>query len=320
MKFIFVALKLILSAFFLWVVFQQVDFKHVFLLIGQKPFLLITAVALFLIQSLLAGFRLPPILSIYGSTATPAECIRIWLVGLFTSQILVTFIAGDAFRVWLLRKKDIPLQTATKAIVFDRLFGLVILLCLSLLSALILLTHPFEDDIRTKLWVISALCGVFLIGFTGSPLFLKMLFILPDFLRNHKVFIAFIDLISIAKTGFECWSPTLKTSIMGLIMHVLNAVILWVILRQLGQDISFFTVALITFPIILLTLLPISFAGWGVRESAMIAGLALFGVPSATAMATSLIYGLCLLLSSLPGGIILFRILWQKKKPVQDLA
>ena len=56
--------------------------------------------------------------------------------------------------------------------------------------------------------------------------------------------------------------------------------------------------------IVLLTILPISIAGWGVREGAMIMLLGLVGMPSEQALALSILVGIVALISGLPGGLI----------------
>ena len=59
----------------------------------------------------------------------------------------------------------------------------------------------------------------------------------------------------------------------------------------------------------LLTALPISIAGWGVREGVMIAGLGYLNVSAEAAFALSILYGILMLVVSLPG---LFAWIWHK--------
>ena len=51
--------------------------------------------------------------------------------------------------------------------------------------------------------------------------------------------------------------------------------------------------------------MPLSIAGWGLREGAMVAVFALVGVPMDGALLMSVLLGLLLLLVSLPGGLVL---------------
>ena len=54
----------------------------------------------------------------------------------------------------------------------------------------------------------------------------------------------------------------------------------------------------------MLSTIPISIAGWGVREAAMITLLALVGVAEADAFVLSVLFGLLTFGLSLPGGIV----------------
>jgi hypothetical protein len=55
--------------------------------------------------------------------------------------------------------------------------------------------------------------------------------------------------------------------------------------------------------VLLLSLLPISVAGWGVREGAMIAGLGYVGVDSASAFVISALFGVAYIFAGIPGVI-----------------
>ena len=61
-------------------------------------------------------------------------------------------------------------------------------------------------------------------------------------------------------------------------------------------------------PVLLITSLPISIGGWGIREAAMIAIFALVGVPSSAAMVLSVQFGLLAMLVSTPGLVLWFML------------
>jgi hypothetical protein len=54
----------------------------------------------------------------------------------------------------------------------------------------------------------------------------------------------------------------------------------------------------------LVSMIPISFAGWGVREGAMIMGLGGLGISEPNALAVSIAFGLLQLIVGLPGGAL----------------
>ena len=54
----------------------------------------------------------------------------------------------------------------------------------------------------------------------------------------------------------------------------------------------------------LLSNIPISVAGWGVREAAMVSAMALIGIEAQHAVSISILFGLAQLVASLPGAIV----------------
>jgi uncharacterized membrane protein YbhN (UPF0104 family) len=54
----------------------------------------------------------------------------------------------------------------------------------------------------------------------------------------------------------------------------------------------------------LIMVIPISIAGWGVREGVMVVGFGYLGVAPEAALALSILYGLLMLVVALPGGIV----------------
>jgi len=73
---------------------------------------------------------------------------------------------------------------------------------------------------------------------------------------------------------------------------------------MIGADAPSATLAMIAPVVLLAMLLPISVAGWGVRETAAAGVWAALGWPAAEGVAVSVAYGALCLLASLPGAII----------------
>jgi hypothetical protein len=51
-------------------------------------------------------------------------------------------------------------------------------------------------------------------------------------------------------------------------------------------------------------MVPISVAGWGIREGAMIVAFGFVGVPEADALVVSILFGLTLIAAGAPGGVL----------------
>jgi uncharacterized membrane protein YbhN (UPF0104 family) len=89
---------------------------------------------------------------------------------------------------------------------------------------------------------------------------------------------------------------------LSLLLHVMTSLVVYAIARSLGLGIGVVECLVLVPPVILLTILPISLAGWGVRELGMISALGYAGVSSADALLISITFGVLIALVSLPGG------------------
>jgi hypothetical protein len=91
----------------------------------------------------------------------------------------------------------------------------------------------------------------------------------------------------------------------------------WGLSRAQHLDVSFVDFLMLMPPVVLLSGLPISVGGWGVRENAMIAGLATVGVGANAALVLSVQMGGLVALLSLPGGALW---LWRHMGSARSLA
>ncbi|AKC87221.1 lysylphosphatidylglycerol synthase transmembrane domain-containing protein [Pseudoxanthomonas suwonensis] len=74
--------------------------------------------------------------------------------------------------------------------------------------------------------------------------------------------------------------------------------------RSLGYDVPYLSLLAIVAMAVFVSLLPISVNGWGVREGAMVAGLAVLGVSKEAALGTSLLFGFANAVVTIPGAFL----------------
>jgi uncharacterized membrane protein YbhN (UPF0104 family) len=65
--------------------------------------------------------------------------------------------------------------------------------------------------------------------------------------------------------------------------------------------------------------LPISIAGWGVRETAMVSAFSFVGIPDASTLVLSILFGIVTMLTALPGGLV-FLTAGGRKMEQEELA
>ena len=92
---------------------------------------------------------------------------------------------------------------------------------------------------------------------------------------------------------------------LALITHVTNVLLLFLIGRELNMSVELQGWFVVVPPALLLAALPITSGGWGLREASFVIALASFGVSPEKAIIPSVIFGLGVLLVTLPGGIVL---------------
>ena len=86
--------------------------------------------------------------------------------------------------------------------------------------------------------------------------------------------------------------------------HILNVLVFYMLGRSLGLAVTLQQWFFVVPASLLVAMLPISAGGWGMREACFIVALGSIGIPPEQAIVPSVLFGLCVLLVALPGGIV----------------
>jgi hypothetical protein len=84
----------------------------------------------------------------------------------------------------------------------------------------------------------------------------------------------------------------------------MNVLVFFVVGQNLGLPVLPAQWFFIVPPALLFSMIPISAGGWGLREGVLILALANLGIPAEEAIVPSLIFGLGILLVTLPGALV----------------
>ena len=142
----------------------------------------------------------------------------------------------------------------------------------------------------------AALCGLFV-------------FFLMDYLPPRRLlrFRLVSELAALSREGRRlCSRPGRLAALLGLAAITIGLTILafMLVADSLGVDLPFASWVVIVPPVTLIQLVPVSLAGWGVRELGFVVVLAGFGIPAEAALATSILVGFCTIAVGLPGGLL----------------
>ena len=95
-----------------------------------------------------------------------------------------------------------------------------------------------------------------------------------------------------------------KLVLLSLLVHVLAVVTAWFIVQAIAAPVLFGQVFQLVPPVMLITMLPISIAGWGVREATMGLAFGYAGLMSNEGINVSLLFGAVTFLVGAVGGLV----------------
>ena len=225
---------------------------------------------------------------------------RLLLIGQFFGQISPAGVSGDAMRVWLLARRGVAVGLGASSVVLERLTGLIAILIL--IAVLLPLTFSYVDESWERLAIVFLLA----IAAAGITVIVGLSFV-PRLITRWRavaVISKLADVASEARRAGLMLKPALSVFLLSIFMHPLAVLAVYLLARGLGIEITPLACLALVPVVLLLSTLPISMAGWGVRENAMVTALAFAGVESSEALALSILFGLTLLTLSLGGAIM----------------
>ena len=297
-KHIFLALKVIVSVGLMGFLFSTVDVEETGnRLASTNPGLLVLAAVILLTQTVTNTLRWTSVLQAIGKPLPFLSAYRVTYIGLFFNQTLPSSVGGDAFRIYLAAKTGPRLGKAANSVLIERLMTVVVLVLL--VASVQPLLFSRIPDTQAK-WIFPLLA----LGSIAGVFLLIALENLPEKLYQWRAVQALAMLGSDAKTVFSQLRHAGLCGIWSLYGHISLSVMAFVIALSLEIDITLIDCLVLIPPVILVMTIPISMAGWGIREGAMVNLLAMVGVAESDALALSIIFGLLTVLTALPGGLV----------------
>ncbi len=297
-RLLFIVLRLLVTIGLFWLLASRFDFRHATEIATHVSLLLLAAALAALVASILVNaVRWQVILAAEGPPPKLGSLTKLLFVGVFFNQVLPTGVGGDAVRAWRCHRFGIPLGAAVRSVLIDRAGGYVVMVVTYVASLPTLLQVLPDSGARAA---ILAVLAVALAGLLALPL----MDFLPAQLMRLPGLAALADLSrSVRRLIFNPgrWTAMLGLSILAVGFAILACKLVG---DSLGVPLSFATWLVIIPPVTLIQLAPVSLAGWGVREAAMVVILAGFGVSAAAALAISVLIGLALIVLGLPGVLI----------------
>jgi uncharacterized protein (TIRG00374 family) len=293
------ALKLVITVGLLWLLASKIDVSAVVAQLRSiEPRWAVAAIMLMFGQLLLTGIRWYIVGRLVSAAVGLGQAVRLVLIGQFFNQVLPTPVGGDAVRAWLLFRETAPLVPAVVSIICDRVAALVVLIVIVAVTLPLLSYAGLHAPVLEKLAVIASVLtvsGLFFLLFLGEAI--------SETFQRKRLFRPVGILVGNMRTVLFTSVNSILVSALALLVQVIMVLVIVVCAMAMGIHLR--AVHVLLLPLILLvSMFPISFAGWGVRESAMVAGLGFAGISAPEALAISLLFGLTQIVIGVPGGVM----------------
>lgn len=255
------------------------------------------AILMFWVAQLVSSLRCAYIARTLGGTLDFSTSLRAHFAGLWFNQVLPTSLGGDAIKIMML-KKALGVGIALRSAILDRLSGLMFLM-LTIALALPLYGKVFinEPNLTVMLGTFAIMSiSIIILCAWGAIYVQRSRFLPPMLLKMAQIFLD----IGRFRINRQMWEQLWTSAI----VHF-NGIATYALLGlALGVRVDFVTFLLIVPLVFLIALLPISFAGWGVREAGAVWLFGIVGISRENSLALSISFGLLLIIASLPGLII----------------
>ncbi len=250
--------------------------------------------ALMLVQTVLTAYRWVLVSEAVRLTLDVWPALQAILVSLLLNQCLPSFVGADAYRMYWLYRESNQLGPAVRSVLIDRVLGMVALIVLFAAGIVFLLRRLHDSTAESGLVLLLAggLAGT--IAFFTSDL-------IPRAWQRVRVIRELATVSGAARALMLSRTKGPAVAVVGILVHVITALVMFGFARDLALPLTLLDCLLFTPPIMLLAAVPISIAGWGVREGVMVGALSMVGIGTESALALSILVGFTMLANGLLG-------------------
>ena len=293
------AIKILVSAALLYLALRKANFSDLASRIDLTSAVwLALALAVTFLQIFIGVLRWRIVSVECGAPLPLRQAMRYNVIGAFFNQTLPSSIGGDAVRLWLVARSGAGWRAATYSIFVDRAIGLIAL------AVIIVASLPWSSALIADSYGRSALALLDFAALAGGAGFL-VLGVLPwpwlkTWWATHHIHACAV----IANRVIFSKRNEPQIAMLSLLIHVLAVVIAWCVVQSIVAPVGFSEIFLLIPPVMLITMLPISIAGWGVREATMALAFGYAGLVTNEGINVSLLYGAVYFVAGAIGGLV----------------
>jgi hypothetical protein len=259
----------------------------------------VLAIGSMLLALAIGAFRWQLFLKAAGIARSLSHAVRVYAIGAFANSFLPSGFGGDALRAWLAGSPGTRAVAAVTVIV-DRAT------MLAMVTAFAWLAYALDPDSVPSVLVqtLAAVTALVVVGGLVAAVVLRSATRPSSRLRSRAPWVA-----ASAEAACACFrGPVVwRTAPLGLAYEALAVFSLWLVARSISLDLSFALLAVVVPAVLVVTALPFSLGGLGLREGSYVVLLHQAGVSTTDGALLSLLATLLFALATLPGAFALLK-------------
>jgi glycosyltransferase 2 family protein len=277
------------------------------LLAAAEPGYFVAAVGVLAVQTLALAARFRAITAALGRPIRARFAVEVTFIGALFNQALPSAVGGDAVRVWRLRAEGRSWRNAVVAVLLDRASGVLVL---ALLACVAVAAEPSGAlaPLRLGLWlVVAAGAAAAAIAATADRL--------PPMPHATRRLLAASG-VPAGTRALLAPRAAFAAAAYSAASHLLAVLALFLLAAALGIEATGAVFLAAALCVLLATMIPLSYAGWGIREAGAVWLFAFAGIDTEGALAISVLFGAALLAAALPGLTFWLLPSWSRASPL----
>lgn len=233
------------------------------------------------------------------------QLVGFTFIGMYFNLVLPTSVGGDVVRAWYLNAGSGRRLAALASVFLDRLNGLTVLVLLACLGTLFC---PRELP-GWMIWSVAGIGASMVVGFLALPFLVKWP-LLPESRRQQLRTMLII---------LQSPQVLAATTLLSVFVQVANVVLVWMLGKSIAAEVPGHFYWILVPMVSLLTMLPLSVNGMGLREAGVVLFLTPLGAPQAQALTLAFLWFAVYVVVSLLGGVVYLLGRFPKPQPPTEV-
>jgi len=286
-----IAVKVCVSLGLVWYLLEKSDVGKIgTIVLNINIWWLICAMILYIGSQVVSSWRWWVLLGQWGRLG---QVTSLYFIGCFFNSFMPTGIGGDGVKTYYLFKRGVSIGEGMASVFMDRYLGMGGMLIIGTIGYALGWESMAGKEV---VWIWPGVVGGYLVGS-----------MMVWGLKWGKI-VGFVRGFYEPLMGYKKRCFDVRMAIMGALgVQILGIGSVWVLGNGIGIDMGFRYYAVAVPVASILTMIPVSISGIGIREGALVYMLGFFGIGKEQALALSVTWFVVMLVTNMIGGIEFIR-------------